>query len=185
MVARRVPILFLLIFSLTFSVVMPCYAGLRPVPVDVVMADGELFFVLEEPKEIESVYVALHLKPLEALAEAKKKEHKRQLTMWAAEYMGKPGEKKKYPKLAQIRYAGKTPGLETTEGPFKLVKNVQYHVRIEIYGREFASEIFFINDDNNAVMPAPTFGSRQGSAYSVSVDNEGNKVLVHEPGVGQ
>jgi len=174
-------ILSLLIFSLTFLLVIPCYAGLRPVPLDVVMAHGELFFVLEEPKEIEGAYVTLHLKPLEAIDEAKKNENKRQLTMWAAKYVVKPGEKKKYPKLAQIRYAGKTPGLETTEGPFKLLKNVKYHVRIEIYGREFASEIFFINDDDKAVMPDPTFGSRRGRAYSVSVDNEGNKVLIPEP----
>jgi hypothetical protein len=72
--------------------------------------------------------------------------------MWAAKYVVKPGEKKKYPKLAQIRYAGKTPGLETTVGPFKLLKNVKYKVHIEIYGREFASEIFFINDDNKAAL---------------------------------
>lgn len=176
-------LLSLVIFSLTFLVVLPCQAGLRPVPLDVVMADGELFFVLEEPKEIEGVYVALHLKPLETIAEAKKTANKRQLTMWAAEYMVKPGDKKNYPKLAQIRYAGKTPGLETTSGPFELLKNVPYQVRIEIYGREFASEIFFVNDDNKAVMPDPTFGSRQGSAYAVSVDNEGNKILVHEPGL--
>ncbi|MHC1696956.1 MAG: hypothetical protein AB9919_02585 [Geobacteraceae bacterium] len=147
------------------------------------MADGELFFVLEEPKEIAGVYVTLHLKPLEAIAEAKKTENKRQLTMWAAEYAVKPGEKKKYPKLAQIRYAGKTPALETTGGPFKLLKNVKYRVRIEIYGREFASEIFFINDENKAVMPDPTFSSRQGRAYSVSVDNEGNTVLIPEQGL--
>lgn len=171
-------IISLLIFSLTFFVVVPCHGGLRPVDVDVVMADGELFFVLEAPKEIESVYVALHLDPLEALAEAKKKENKRQLTMWAVEYVPRPGEKKKkYPELEQIKYAGKISGLETTEGPFELQKNVKYRVRIEIYGREFASEVFYITDDNKAIL----LTRKQKRVYSVSVDKDGNKKLILDP----
>ena len=117
---------------------------MRPVPVDVVMAEEELFFVLEEPKEIQGVSVTLHLSPLEVIAEAKKKSGRRNLTMWTAESSARHGEKgPKYPKLAQIRYARKTPDLTTTAGPEKLRRNVRYKVRIEIHGKEFASEIFF------------------------------------------
>lgn len=172
----------LLIFSLTFFVVMPCYGGLRPVPVEVVMADGELFFVLEEPKEITGIYITLHLHPRELMAEVKKKENKKRIAMWAVEYSDQAKtEKKKYPELEQIKYGREIAGFETIEGPLELKRNVKYKVRIEIYGREFASEIFLITEDNKAIMPDPTFTRQRGRTYSVSVDKDGNKTLILEP----
>lgn len=168
----------LTVFSLTFFVAMACYGGLRPVPVDVVMADGELFFVLEEPKEIEGVYVTLHLPPLELIAEAKKKENKKRIAMWAIEYSHQAKTEKKYPELEQVKYGREIAGFATVEGPFKLEKNVKYKVRIEIYGREFASEIFYITDDNKAVLLSP---QRNNRAYSVTIDENGDKKLVIEP----
>lgn len=157
----------------------PARAGMRPVPVDVVMADGDLFFVLEEPLEIQAVSVTLQLPPMEVMAEAKKKSGKRNLTLWTAEPAVKKGEKKPdYPKLSQIRYARKAPGLVTTAGPARLQRNVKYKVRIEIYGRDFASEIFYIDDEGKAVMPDPTFSRQLDRTYSVSKDKDGNKILV-------
>ena len=64
---------------------VPARADLKPVPLDVVMAGGDLFFVLEQPAEIESVSVTLQLPPGEVLAEARKKNGKRNLTLWIAE----------------------------------------------------------------------------------------------------
>lgn len=170
-----------MVFSLTFFVAMPCYGGLRPVPVDVVMADGELFFVLEEPKEIEGVHVTLHLPSRELMAEVKKKENKKRITMWAIEYSHQAKtEKKKYPELEQIKYAWEIAGFETMEGPFKLEKNVEYSVGINM-GSKFAEETFIITNDNKAIMPKPRFERQKGRIYSVSVDKDGNKTLILEP----
>lgn len=155
------------------------WTGMRPVPVDAVMAEGELFFVMEEPKKVISVSVTLHLSPLEMIAEAKKKSGKRDLTMWTAESPGRrDGRERKRPELSQIRYARESPGLATTAGPVELRRNVTYKVRIEIEGGEFASEIFFIDDKGGAVMPKPTFSRQKGRGYSVLKDKDGNRVLV-------
>lgn len=160
----------------------PARADMKPVPVDVVMADGDLFFVMEEPVEVQSVSVTLQLPPLEVMAEAKKKSGGRNLTLWTAEPPAKKGEKKpEYPKLSQIRYARRSPGLVTTAGPARLQRNVRYKVRIEIYGKEFASEIFYIDEAGKAVMPAPTFSRQLDRTYSVSKDKDGNKIAVAAP----
>lgn len=172
-------VLFSLVSTCLILAPAPARAGMRPVPVDVVMADGDLFFVLEEPKEIQSVSLTLQLDPMEVLAESKKSGGRRNLTLWIAEPAVEPGGKEpEYPKLAQIRYALKAPGLVSTAGPARLERNVPYKVRIEISGREFASEIFYINDEGKAVVPDPTFSRQAGRTYSVSKDKDGNKVLI-------
>lgn len=168
------------IFALiSLTMLAGCFMpGLRPVPMDVVLTEGDLFFVLEERKEIEGVYVTLHMNPLEAIAEAKKKENKKRMTMWAVEYnLQVKTEKKKYPELEQIRYGQEIGGFTTTEGPFNLEKNVKYHVRIEIYGREFVNEIFYIDDQNKVEL----LTRKATRTYSLSTDKDGNKTLILGP----
>jgi hypothetical protein len=48
-------------------------------------------------------------------------------------------------------------------------------------GDKFARETFIITDDNKVIMPHPTFERQQNRAYSVSVDKDGNKILIVEP----
>lgn len=53
-------------------------------------------------------------------------------------------------------------------------------MQIKIPGK-FAKGIFIITDDNKVIMPHPTFERQKNRAYSVSVDKDGNKILIVEP----
>ncbi|MBI4801325.1 MAG: hypothetical protein HY796_02265 [Elusimicrobia bacterium] len=137
------------------------------------MADNELFFMLEKEWEIKSVAVFTR-NPMAG--------EKVRKTIWAAAYDPTTNEKKrKYPKLKQIKYGQKIEGFPWVEGPFEpLQKNVEYLVRIELR-KKFAREIFIITDDNKAVMPKPRFSCQKDRTYSVSIDKDGNKILIPKP----
>ncbi len=136
------------------------------VPVDVVMVDDELFFVLEEDHEIGFVEVS----------EAKAAPGSVSKAFWLLGDASTP----KYLKLSQIHYGKKYDGFSWVEGPFPLQKNIEYLVEINMPGK-FANEVFVITDDNKVIMPKPTFVRQKGRTYSVSVDKDGNKTLILEP----
>jgi len=162
-------IMFLLIFCAC------SYSCQGPVPVDVVMIDNELFFVLEEEYEISSLGVI-------ASMDRKKTgtgEHAK--WMWGLGHdLTTDVEKRKYPKLKQIKYGQKFEEYPKVTGPLKLQNNVEYTVVIEM-GSKFAIETFIITNDNKAIMPKPKFIRQKDRIYSVSVDKDGNKTLILEP----
>jgi hypothetical protein len=134
-------IMILFIFSISL------YSCIGPVPVDVVMINDELVFVLEEEHEISSLRVIVtidknkfgtgkYIKPLWALGHDLTTEVK----------------KRKYPQLKQIKYGQKFEEFPQVEGPFQLQKNVEYTVEIAM-GDKFAREVFIITDDNKVIMP--------------------------------
>ena len=150
---------------------MGLYSCIGPVPVDVVMIDNELFFVLEEEHEIEFVEVS----------EAKAAPGSASKSFWLLGYdVSTPVKSRKYLKLSQIRYGKKYDGFSVVEGPAELQRNVEYHVKIKM-GDKFANETFIITSDNKVIMPHPAFVRQKNRAYSVSVDKNANKTLILEP----
>jgi len=150
------------------------YSCIGPVPVDVVMIDNELFFVLEEEHEIDFVLVTevTARKPTDGKNYAK--------TMWVlAHDLTTAVKNRKYPRLKQIKYGQKFEEFPRLEGPFPLQRNVEYSVKINM-GDKFAIETFIITNDNKVIMPKPRFERQKGRVYSVSVDNDGNKALTLE-----
>lgn len=156
---------------------MCLYSCIGPVPVDVVMVDNELYFVLDQPYEIEFLRVS------------------------AAMQKGKPGasvealwllghdtftevKKRKHPKLKQIRYGQKFEEFSRVEGPGQLQKNVEYLVEIKMVD-VFARESFIIDENNKVIMPHPSFARQKNRTYSVTVDKNGNKTLVSQSHQGE
>jgi len=162
-------IIFLLIFcACSFS----CKG---PVPVDVVMIDNELFFVLEEEYEI------ISLRVIASMDRKKKGTVENTKWMWGLGHdLTTEVEKRKYPKLKQIKYGQKFEEYPEVTGPFKLQNNVEYTVVIEM-GSKFAIETFIIKNENKAIMPKPVFKRQKDRTYSVSGDKDGNKKLILEP----
>jgi len=147
------------------------YSCLAIVPVDVVMIDNELFFVLEEEHEIDYLEVS----------EAKAAPGSASKSLWLLGYdVSTPVKSRKYLKLQQIRYGQKFEEFQITKGHVELQKNVEYSVVIRM-GGSFAIETFVITSDNKVIMPHPRFERQNGRVYSVSVDKDGNKTLIFEP----
>lgn len=162
-------IMLLMIFS------MGIYSCIGPVPVDVVMIDDELFFVLEEEHEINSLRViaSIERKKFGTGEYIKPK--------WSLSHdLATEVKKRKYPKLKQIKYGQKFEEFSEVIVPVELQKNVEYSVEINM-GDRFANETFIITSDNKVVMPHPTFERQKNRTYSVSVDKDGNKTLILEP----
>jgi len=136
---------------LLFIVCICSYSCIGPVPVDVVMIDNELFFVLEEEHEIDFILVTevTARKPTDGKNYAK--------TMWVlAHDLTTEVKKRKYPRLKQIKYGQKFDEFPRLEDPFPLQRNVEYSVKIKM-GDKFAGEIFIITDENKVIMPKPKF----------------------------
>jgi len=160
-----IKIALLMIFSIGL------YSCLRIVPVDVVMIDNELFFVLEEEHEIGFVEVS----------EAKAAPGSASKSLWLLGYdVSTPVKSRQYLELSQIRYGKKYDGFSVVKGPAELQRNVKYIVNIDMSGK-FAIETFIITSDNKVIMPHPRFERQNGRVYSVSVDKDGNKTLIFEP----
>ena len=156
------------------------YSCIGPVPVDVVMIDDELFFVLEEEHEIASMEVSAFIDKNKTGRD--KWEEKNMKVMWLLGYdVSTPVKSRKYLKLSQIRYGKKYDGFSVVKGPAELQRNVEYIVDIRM-GGSFAIETFVITDDGKVIMPHPKFVRQKNRAYSVSVDKDGNKTLILEPG---
>ncbi|MDP2276715.1 MAG: hypothetical protein Q8K51_00665 [Nitrospirota bacterium] len=148
---------------------MGLYSCIGPVPVDVVMIDNELFFVLEEEHEIDYLEVSAFIDKNKTGMD--KWEPKNTKVMWLLGYdVSTEVKKRKYLKLQQIRYGQKFEEFQVTKGPVELQKNVEYKVKITM-GNRFAGETFIITDDNKVIMPHPTFERQKGRTYSVSVDS--------------
>jgi len=160
--------------ALLFIICFCSYSCIGPVPVDVVMVDNELFFVLEEEREIDFVLVT------EGTAHKSTDEKNYAKTMWVlAHDLTTEVKDRKYPRLKQIKYGQKFEEFPRVEGPFPLQRNVEYSVKINM-GDRFARERFIITDDNKVIMPKPGFIRQKGRTYSVSIDKEGNKTLILE-----
>lgn len=155
------------------------YSCIGPVPVDVVMIDDELFFVLEEEHEITDLEVSTFIDKNKGGPDKWRYENLKVMRLLAYD-VSTPVKSRKYLKLQQIRYGQKFEEFQITKGPVELQKNVEYHVKIKM-GDKFANETFIITNDNKVIMPHPTFVRQKGRAYSVSVDNDGNKTLILEP----
>jgi hypothetical protein len=120
------------------------YSCIGPIPVDVVMIDNELFFVLEEEQEISAVQVTVR-NPNNRNNNGK--------TMWALRHdLTTEVKTRKYPRLNRIKYGQKFEEYPEVMGPFKLQRNMEYSVGIDM-GDKFAREVFIITDDNHIVMP--------------------------------
>lgn len=151
------------------------YSCIGPIPVDVVMIDDELFFVLEEEHEISSLRV------IASIDRKKMGTGEYIKPMWALRHdLTTKVEKRKYPSLKQIKYGQKLEEFPEVTGPFKLQKNVEYSVEIDM-GDKFARETFIITDDNKVIMPHPAFERQENRVYSVLIDKDGNKTLILEP----
>jgi hypothetical protein len=123
------------------------YSCIGPVPVDVVMIDNELFFVLEEEQEIGALRVI-------AATDRKKFGTGEYIKpLWAISHdLTTRVEKREYPKLKLIKYGQKFAEFPMVEGPAPLQKNVEYEVAIKM-GNKFAGEVFIITSDNKVIMP--------------------------------
>lgn len=122
------------------------YSCIGPVPVDVIMIDNELFFVLEEEYEISSVSVASVDREKTGTGDSIK-------WMWGLGHdLATKVEKRKYPKLQQIKYGQNFEEFPKVIGPFKLQNNVEYSIVIHM-GNKFAIETFIITSDNKVIMP--------------------------------
>ncbi len=150
------------------------YAGLSLIPVDVAMDGNDLYFVLEEPCQIEFLRVS-------ALADrdkAKRTVPIRVKALWLLGYdMSTPPEKRRYLNLKQIEYGRKLTEFPRVEGPAALQKNVEYFIEIDAPGK-IARDVFIITDDNKALMPRPAFERQKERTYSVSTDKDGDKIFV-------
>ena len=166
-------IMLLLIFSIC------SYSCIGPVPVDVVMIDNELFFVLEEEREITYLEVSTLIDKNKSGPDKWGRENLK--VMWLLGYdMKTEVKKRKYLKLQQIRYGQKLEEFQITKGPVELQKNVEYFVKINM-GDKFAIQDFIINSGNKVIMPKPEFERQKGRTYSVSVDKDGNKTFMLLP----
>jgi len=162
-------IMLLFIFGICF------YSCIGPIPVDVVMIDDELFFVLEEEHEISSLRV------IASIDRKKMGTGEYIKPMWAlSQDLTTDVKKRKYPRLKQIKYGQKLEEFPLVEGPVPLQRNVEYSVGINM-GNKFAREVFIITSDNKVMMPKPGFERQKNRTYSVSVDKNGNKTLILEP----
>lgn len=147
-------------------------ACLKPVPVDVATAEGELFFVLEKPMEIHAVRVVPYV-PGAAQREQK--------PVWELRHdLTTEVKTRKYPKLSQLRYGQKLDQFPVVVGPSELLRNVEYQVGLDM-GGTFASEVFVLTEDNKAVMPRPKFARQKGRTYTVSAGKDGKRALVLDP----
>ena len=127
------------------------YSCLRIVPVDVVMIEDELFFVLEEEHEITYLEVSAFIDKNKTGADKWRYENLK--VMWLLGYdVTTEVKKRKYLKLQQIRYGQKFEEFQITKGPVELQKNVEYSVYIKM-GGTFAQEVFIITGDNKVIMP--------------------------------
>ena len=150
--AEMKPVKYFTKVMLLFVFCIYLYSCIGPVPVDVVMIDNELFFVLEEEQEISSVQVAVFNPD---------KGNSRGETMWATRHdLATDVKQRKYPKLGQIKYGQAINEFPQVAGPVPLKRNVEYLVGIDM-GDKFAREVFVITDDNKVVMPR-----RQGKEES-------------------
>ena len=167
--------LILVILPLVVSgCIFPIPLGSGPVPVDVVMVDNELFFVLEKETE----FSALSVVALDPNAgEAPKDEWK---PMWYLCHEKTEGGEREYPRVKQIKYGQIFEEFTWVIGPFELQRNVEYSVYIPM-GPHWAEETFIITSDNKVIMPHPQFVRQNTRTYSVTIDENGNKILVPEP----
>ena len=140
-----------IIVVLLMLLVISFLSCLRPVPVDVVMIDNELFFVLEEEHEITYMEVSAFIDKNKSGADKWRYENLK--VMWLLGYdVTTEVKKRKYLKLQQIRYGQKFEEFQITKGPVELQKNVEYLVNIKM-GGTFAREVFIITSDNKVIMP--------------------------------
>lgn len=150
-----------------------CLGGcMGQVPVDVVMAGGEVYFVLEKPAKIRAVWVA------PGVAGAQDKDLK---PAWALRHsLLSDVKSRRYPKVSQFRYGQRFAEFPAPTGPEALRRNVEYVVNIEM-GDRFAREVFLLTDDDRAVMPAPAFERQKGRSYALSAGKDGEKSVVPVP----
>ena len=162
-----------ILFMLAFGLCLNSCIG--PVPVDVVMIDDEVYFVLEEEHEINS---------LQVIVSADRKTMKRDEvinSMWfLAHDVTTKVENRKYPKLKLIKYGQEFDAFQVVEGPLTLQRNVEYSVEINM-GNKFAREVFLITGDHKVSMPKPKFLRQRNRIYSVSFDKDGNKTVIRSP----
>lgn len=164
-------VLILIVLSIAVSACIHI-GDIGPVPVDVVMVDNELFFVLEKEYEIDDVWVFVSNPDAGGVMEE---------VMWGLSHDKSTEVKtRQYPRLKQIKYGQKFEEFTYVSEPLELQRNVEYSVRFEMLP-DFAGETFIITSDNKVIMPHPAFERQKNRTYSVSIDKNGNKILVPEP----
>lgn len=140
-------------------------ACIGPVPVDVVMDGGDIYFVLEDAYRVSAIRVM-------ALAGGRG-----QPPLWDLRHdAGTPLKTRKYPTLKVIKYGAKLEEFPVVTGPAELARDVEYVVAIDL-GDRFAKENFVITGDNKVVMPRPAFQRQRGRVYTAATDKDGNKTF--------
>jgi len=137
-----------------------------PVPVDVVMDGGDIYFVLEAEYSVSALRVATR-----PVAEGKP------VTLWELRHdMGTPTNQRKYPELKAIKYGAKFDEFPLVKGPADLAKDTEYVVALDL-GDKFAKETFLITAEGKVVMPNPAFQRQRTRTYTVLTDQAGNKTF--------
>ena len=137
-----------------------------PVPVDVVMDGGEIYFVLEAEHSVSALRVASR-----PVAEGKP------VTLWELRHdTSTPIKQRKYPELKVIKYGAQFAEFPLVKGPAELSRNTEYVVALDL-GDKFAKETFLITAEGKVVMPNPAFQRQRGRAYTVLTDKDGNKTF--------
>lgn len=176
-------ILLLIFGALLFTIFVPHYD--RATKFDVVMANGQLYFVLEKEYKVKGLRV--EVKP-KTLSESSPKE------MWrfGDYYSGTVGYTVR---RRQIKYGENLEGFSFKIKPEKLQKNVEYRAIMKSSAGVFSGIWDFIIVDNNKVtmtyfdpkrpkkrtVIVEKNGQKIVVPYSVSLDKDGHKVITTEP----
>ena len=137
-----------------------------PVPVDVVLDGGDIYFVLEAEYSVSALQVATR-----PVAEGKP------VTLWELRHdTSTPLKQRKYPELKVIKYGEKFAEFPLVQGPAELARSVEYVVSLDL-GDKFAKETFLITAEGKVVLPNPAFQRQRGRTYTVLTDQNGNKTF--------
>lgn len=118
-------------------------AGIGPVPVAVVMEDGRLFFVIDPPRDIQSIVVRQRIpgsgpwtgRPVWVLAQD----------------LSTPVNTRKYIKMGKIEYGVGFGQFSYVVEAQKLQPNVEYQVAITLFNR-FANKTFTLSSDGKELV---------------------------------
>ena len=166
----------LTVLALVSTLAARAAASIGPVPVDVVMAGGTVFFVQEKPREIEFLRVSEPVDKTKTGAARWRPANMKVLWLLGHDQTTEL-KTRKYVGMEQIAYGQKYVEFSWVEGPLELQRNIEYRVELNM-GSKFAKETFTITGDDAVLTSRSGSGQGKRRSYSVSVDKNGHKTLV-------
>lgn len=154
-------------------------AGIGPVSLDVVFMDDTLFFVLDEPREIDFLMVSSFIDPSKTGRKLFAPDN-RKVVWLLGQDLSTPVKSRKYPTLGQIRYGQKLAEFPRVEGPVALEREVEYRVKIDMLPK-FADGTFKISKDGVVTVTGFRGYRPLARVYTVSTDKDGEKTLIVAP----